>query len=155
MARWISSARRVGFGSGAERDGEHGDFQVLPHVVPEGRHADVGGLQRGDPDHFLDAVLNLALVGGGGRALFQQQLLGHALVHAGIRWKGQGVDDRGETHALALPPGSTTRKATTSKSLMPWNSPFMAWVPPGVNRLATARSSFLPTMEATALASRS
>ena len=31
----------------------------------------------------------------------------------------------------------------------------MAWVPPGVNRLATARSSFLPTMEATALASRS
>ena len=37
---------------------------------------------------------------------------------------------------------------------MPWNSPFMAWVPPGVNRLATARSSFLPTMEATALASK-
>ena len=29
----------------------------------------------------------------------------------------------------------------------------MAWVPPGVNRLATARSSFLPTMEATAAAS--
>ena len=31
----------------------------------------------------------------------------------------------------------------------------MAWVPPGVNRLATARSSFLPTTEATAAASRS
>ena len=37
---------------------------------------------------------------------------------------------------------------------MPANSPFMACVPPGVNRLATARSSFLPTTEATAAASR-
>ena len=50
------------------------------------------------------------------------------------------------------PPGRTTRKATTSKSLIPWNSPFFAWVPPGENRLATARSSFLPTIEATAAA---
>ena len=33
---------------------------------------------------------------------------------------------------------------------MPANSPLMAWVPPGVKRLATARSSFLPTTAATA-----
>ena len=55
----------------------------------------------------------------------------------------------------AAPSGSTTRKATTSKSLMPANSPFIAWVPPGEKRLATARSSFLPTTDATAFASSS
>ena len=81
--------RRVGFAAVRKRDGEHGDLQILPHLVPEGRHADIGGLERGDPEQFLDAVLNLALVGGGGRALFQQQLLGHPLVHAGIRRKAR------------------------------------------------------------------
>ena len=82
--------RRGRLRGGAKRGGEHGDLQILAHVVPEGRHADIGGLERGDPEQFLDAVLNLALVGGGRRALFQQQLLGHALVHAGVRRAGPG-----------------------------------------------------------------
>ena len=84
---------RAGFGRGAQRCGEDRDLQILAHVVPKGRHADIGWLERGHPDHLLDTVLNLALVGGGGRTLLQQQLLGHALVHAGIGGNREGVDD--------------------------------------------------------------
>ena len=57
-------------------------------------HADVAGLQRRDPAQLLDAVLDLALVGGRGRALLQQQLLRHPLIDAGAWRQGQGVDDR-------------------------------------------------------------
>ena len=95
MARWISSIRRVGFAAERSIGGEHGDLQVLPHVIPEDWHADVVGLQGSDPQHFLDAVLQVSLVGGGGRTLLQQQLLGHPPVHAGIRRQGQGIDDDG------------------------------------------------------------
>ena len=48
------------------------------------------GLSAATQSHFLDAVLNLALVGGGRRALLQQQLLGHALIHAARRRAGPG-----------------------------------------------------------------
>ena len=48
--------------------------------------------------------------------------------------------------------GTTSRSASTSKSLMPAPSPFMACVPLGVNRLATARAWLWPAMEATAAA---
>ena len=40
-----------------------------------------------------------------------------------------------------------TRKVTASKSPMPANSPFLACVPPGENRLTTARSCDLPTTD--------
>ena len=150
-ARWISSIRRVGLAAERSVAVSDGDFQIFAHLVAEVRHADVGGLQGGHPEQFFDAVLDLPLVGGGRRALLEQQLLGHALIDAGFHAaSARACDDGIEAHAL-LGSGSTTRNATTSKSLMPANSPFMAWVPPGVNRLATARSSFLPTIEATAL----
>ena len=48
--------------------------------------------------------------------------------------------------------GTTSRSASTLKSWMPIPSLFMACVPPGVNRLATARPWLLPAMEATAAA---
>lgn len=85
----------------------------------------------------------------------QQQFLGDALLYPATVGQAQcldngvRVDDR---HAASLS-GSTTRNATTSKSPLPANSPFMACVPPGVNRLATARSSCLPATDATAAAS--
>lgn len=90
-------------GCWAQGDGQHGDFQVLAYRIPVFGHADVGGLERGDPEHFLDATRDLPFVGGGGRALFQQQLFRHPLIHAGVGWQGQGVDERGDVHGSASP----------------------------------------------------
>ncbi len=150
----LDQARR--FGGRPQLSGQNGDFQILAHVVAEGRHADRGGLERRQPEHFFDAVIDLALVGGGRRAVFRKQLLGHALIDPCLaRQIPARRSQYRSSYAVraAAASGRTTRKATTSKSLMPANSPFMACVPPGENRLATARSSFLPTTEATAAAS--
>ena len=57
-------------------------------------NADGGGLERGDPEQLLDAVVDLALVGGRRRAVLEQQLLGHALVHARAGGQVQGGDER-------------------------------------------------------------
>src|SRR5205085_820850 len=117
-----------------------------------------GGLAGGAPLHLVDPILNGALVGGSRRAVVDKKLLRHTRVQAGFGRQAQCLDNREDAgfrrHAdVPSASGSTTRNATTSKSLIPANSPFIAWVPPGENRLATARSSFLPTTDATARAS--
>jgi hypothetical protein len=71
----------------------------------------------------------VALVGGGRRAVLEQQLLGGALVHTAAGGQVEGGEERVAVHPAAS--DSTASQATTSKSLMPANSPFMAWVPPG------------------------
>ena len=75
-----------GFGAGREASTVSTAISRYSRIVVlKTGHADIGGLEGGDPEQLLDAVLNLALVGGGGRTLFHQQLLGHALIDAGVR----------------------------------------------------------------------
>ena len=52
--------------------------------------------QRGDPDHFLNTLLNLSPVGGGGRGLFQKEFLQYTLTHTSGRRKRQGLNDWGK-----------------------------------------------------------
>ena len=77
-----------------------------------------------------------------------QKLLGHPCIDTGLGWQPERVNDRKDAgfrgHAIApWASGRMTKNATTSKSLIPANSPFIACVPPGENRLATALSSLL------------
>src|SRR5579862_4973901 len=150
----LQQPRRLG--RGPQGEAQHGDLQILPHFVAILRHANGRGLERRQPDQLLDAVVNDALVGDSGRTILKHQFFGHTLIHAATRGQIEGRKDCVAVHPAAAfrESGNTASQATTSKSLMPANSPFMAWVPPVWNRLATARSSFLPTTEATAAASR-
>jgi hypothetical protein len=84
---------------------------------------------------LVDAFLDRALVGCRRRALLDQHLLWHARVHPCPRRQIKCSDERGERcglcHTGPLEGGAmATRKATTSKSLIPENSPLIAWVPP-------------------------
>ena len=112
-------------GGGAERCGQHSDFKIFPREVAEDRHADVGGLERGDPGKLVYAILNLAFVGGGWGALFQKKFLGDALIQTGAGGQAKCFNDGRVDHPWPAS-GRTTRKATTSKSSIPRNSPFMA-----------------------------
>ena len=47
--------------------------------------ADIGRLQGCNPTDLLDAVLNLAFIGCGWRALLDEELLRDSPVHSGIR----------------------------------------------------------------------
>jgi len=62
-SRWLRS--------GTESGCEYRDFEILPHVVTEFWHSDIGGLESGNPEQFFKAILNLAFVSGSRRALLQ------------------------------------------------------------------------------------
>ena len=90
-----------GLGSGAEGEREHGDFQILAVVVAEDGHADGGGLERGEPMQLFDSAVDLAFVGGGGCAVFHEQLFRHTLIHPRIGGETERSDDGGCGHAVA------------------------------------------------------
>ena len=74
------------FCADTRRQTQHRDFEIFAHVVAICGHADRCGLEGGKPEQFFDPLIDLALVGGGGRAVLKQQLLWHALIHtAGSR----------------------------------------------------------------------
>jgi hypothetical protein len=123
MARWISSSNRPALAA-SRRAREHGNFQVFPRFVAISRHAYRVGLERGQPVDVFDALVDVALVGGGGGTVFQQQFFGDALIDAGAGGQLHGGDQVGAVHVAYS--GRITMNATTSKSLVPANSPFMA-----------------------------
>src|SRR5690606_24802860 len=135
-----------------QRDAHDGNFQVLTRIIAIGGNANGGRLQRGHPLDVLYALVDLAAVGCCRCAVLHQQRLGHTAIHACGGGEVERGDDVVSVHSVSSS-GRMTSQATTSKSSMPANSPVRAWVPPGVNRLATARSSLLPTTEETAAAS--
>jgi uncharacterized membrane protein YsdA (DUF1294 family) len=47
---------------------------------------------------FFNPLVDLALVGGGGGAVFYQQLLRHTLVHAGFRRQVKGGNEAITVH---------------------------------------------------------
>ena len=96
-----------GLRPGAQGEAQHGDLQIFPHVVAVLRHADGRGLERRQPKQFLDALVDVPLVGGRRRAVLEQQLLRHTLVHAAARWQVEGSDECVCVHPTAS--GSTTR----------------------------------------------
>ena len=61
---------RLGIRTQGER--ENGDFQIFPDIVAVFRYADGGRFQGGQPEQLFNPLVDLALVGGGGGAVFHQ-----------------------------------------------------------------------------------
>ena len=66
----LDQPARLGFRTQGEE--EHRDFQIFSDLVAVFGYANRGWLQGSQPEQLLDPVIDLALVGGGGGAVFRQ-----------------------------------------------------------------------------------
>jgi hypothetical protein len=135
-------------------------FQIFPGFIYKCRYCHAVGFYGGYPVQGVDSILDLLFIGYIGCDLVQQQFFMYPLIYSGIGWQGERINHYFGTDYFfwirhyRVSSGKITKKATTSKSLIPENSPAMAWVPPGEKRLAMALSSFLPITYPTTLAEK-
>mmetsp|Transcript_41607 Transcript_41607/g.97688 ORF Transcript_41607/g.97688 Transcript_41607/m.97688 type:complete len:316 (-) Transcript_41607:3927-4874(-) len=97
-------------GAGAQRQAQHRRLAVVAVLVLVGRHTGEMRLQRGEPGDLVDAVLDKALILRRCRAMFDQQLLGHALLHPGgfgqLQHLKKLIDRHTRRQTTAAGPGS-------------------------------------------------